>query len=131
MIIKVYSDAACQQNPGPTGLGAVVLYQGKQVQLTGNNPWMDNHEGEFAAAIMVFKYLKKKFARQDSILFYTDSRLLSDSVSKNYSKHYALQLNALLDLMDYFQLVVTQWIPDQKNHGAHHLANEALHQLES
>lgn len=131
MIIKVFTDAACHGNPGPTGLGVLILQQGKQIQLTGSNPLMNNHQGEFAAAIMAFKYLQKEFSPSDTVLFYTDSRLLSDSVGKNHSRHYAGQLDALTNLMDYFQLVVTQWIPDQKNHGAHHLANEALHQLES
>lgn len=130
MIIKVYSDAACRHNPGPTGLGAVIVFNNQQVQLTGQRDSMDNHEGEFAAAIMAFSYLKKHFKAGETVLYYTDSRLVSDSVGKKHAKHYSQLLATLLQLMDYFQLVVTQWIPDAQNHGAHHLANEALHQME-
>lgn len=130
MIIKVYSDAACRQNPGPTGLGALIVANGQQIQLSGQRNHMDNHEGEFAAAMMAFNYLKDHFKASDTVLYYTDSRLVADSVGKNYAKHYPDLLASLVQLMDYFQLVVTQWIPDAQNHGAHHLANEALHKME-
>lgn len=129
-MIKIYSDAATRHNPGPTGLGALIINQGKQTQLTACLERADNHEGEFAAAKLAFTYLKEHFPAQETILFYTDSRLLSDAIGKNYAKHYADELAELTSLMDYFQLVVTQWIPDSQNHGAHHLANEALHRLE-
>lgn len=129
-MIKVYTDAATRHNPGPTGLGALIINNGQQTQLTGSLKLADNHEGEFAAAKMAFTYLQNHFAADETILFYTDSRLLSDAIGKNYAKHYEQELSALTSLLDYFQLVVTQWIPDKENHGAHHLANEALHQVE-
>ncbi|HIX35062.1 MAG TPA: ribonuclease HI family protein [Candidatus Limosilactobacillus merdigallinarum] len=129
-MIKVYSDAATRHNPGLTGLGVLIVKDGKQTQLTGNLQHADNHEGEFAAAKLAFTYLKDHFATNETILFYTDSRLLSDAIGKNYAKHYEKELAELTPLLDYFQLIVTQWVPDQHNHGAHHLANEALHQLE-
>ncbi len=63
-------------------------------------------------------------------MFNTDSRLLSDAVSKRYAKHFDRQLATLLKLMDQFSTVVTRWVPEKENHGAHHLANQALHQIE-
>ena len=129
-MIKVYTDAATRTNPGPTGLGVLIIHHGQQIQLTASLNQADNHEGEFAAAKMAFQYLKSHFTATETILFYTDSRLLSDAIGKNYAKHYEHELDELTSLMDYFQLVVTQWIPDKQNHGAHHLANEALHQIE-
>lgn len=129
-LIKVYTDAATKHNPGPTGLGALIVVNGQQKQLTGSLFQADNHEGEFAAATMAFDYLKDHFNHSATVLFYTDSRLLSDAVGKNYAKHYQQELTVLTSLMDEFQMVITQWIPDSQNHGAHHLANEALHKLE-
>ena len=116
-MIKIYTDAATKNNPGPTGLGALIVADHRQIQLTDHVAEASNHTGEFLAAQMGF------------VLFFTDSRLLSDAVGKNYSKHYADLLKDLNKLMQPFATVVTQWIPEAQNHGAHHLANQALHQI--
>ena len=129
-MIKMYTDAATKGNPGPTGLGVLVIDQHQQRQLTATVAHASNHEGEFLAAIQGFQYLLKHYDHQQTILYYTESRLLSDAIAKDYSKHYQNLLNQLNQLIDQEQMVVTQWIPEKDNHGAHHLANQALHQLE-
>ena len=128
-MIKIYTDAATKNNPGPTGLGALIVAEHRQIQLTDHVAEASNHTGEFLAAQMGFEYLVKNFSHDELVLFFTDSRLLSDAVGKNYSKHYADLLKVLNKLMQPFVTVVTQWIPEAQNHGAHHLANQALHQI--
>lgn len=91
-------------------------------------PRASNHQGEFAAAIEGFAYLKKHFSNQETVLFYTDSRLLSDAVGKEHARHYENELNELLTSMDDFKTVVVQWVPEKENQGAHQLANQALHE---
>lgn len=129
-MIKIYTDAATKGNPGPTGLGILIIDQHHQQQLSQTIDQATNHEGEFAAAIAGFQYLVDHYSHSETVLFYTDSRLLSDAVGKNYSKHYKLQLDQLNQLMDQFTTVVTQWISERENHGAHNLANQALQRLE-
>lgn len=129
-MIKIYTDAATKNNPGPTGLGVLILVNHQQIQLTDHVPSASNHTGEFLAAQLGFRYLVNHFAADEVVLFYTDSRLLSDAVGKNHAKHYAELLNQLLALMNHFTTVITQWVPEAENHGAHHLANQALHQIE-
>ena len=107
-MIKMYTDAATKGNPGPTGLGVLIIDQHNQQQL----------------------YLLDHYDHQQTILYYTDSRLLSDAIAKNYSKHYQNLLNQLNQLVNQETMVVTRWIPEKDNHGAHHLANQALHQVE-
>ncbi len=131
MMIKLYTDAATKGNPGPTGLGALIIADHQQIQLNKPFEITDNHHGEFAAAQFGFSYLRDHFPATETILFYTDSRILSDAIGKNYTKHYQSELAALNDLLSYFATVVTQWVPESKNHGAHHLANQALQELES
>ena len=63
------------------------------------------------------------------MLFYTDSRLLSDAVGKEHARHYENELNELLTSMNDFKTVVVQWVPEKENQGAHQLANQALHEL--
>lgn len=129
-MIKLYTDAASKGNPGPTGLGVLVISNHHQYQVTGTMPLADNHHGEFAAARLGFQYLLDNFGIQQTVLFYTDSRVLSDAIGKNYTKHYQMELNALNRLIGQFTMVITQWIPDHQNHGAHHLANQALRTIE-
>ena len=128
-MIKIYTDAATKNNPGPTGLGALIIANHQQIQLKDHVEIASNHTGEFLAAQMGFRYLVNHFSHNEVVLFYTDSRLLSDAVCKNYSKHYAEHLTELNQLMQSFTTVITQWIPEAQNHGAHHLANQALHQI--
>ncbi|WP_442760791.1 ribonuclease HI family protein [Paucilactobacillus nenjiangensis] len=129
-MIKIYTDGATIGNPGPTGLGALIVEEQHQIQLKQAYPTqVTNHEAEFLAAIFGFQYLIDHHKNPDSILFYPDSRLLSDAIGKNYTKHYENLLVELNQLIDSFNLVVTQWIPDKSNHGAHELALQALHQI--
>lgn len=130
-MLKIYTDAATKGNPGPTGLGVLIIANHHQYQLTATLENADNHHGEFAAAQFGFQYLLDHFGSQQTVLFYTDSRVLSDAIGKNYTKHYQSELANLNQLLANFPTVVTQWIPDQQNHGAHHLANQALKTLES
>ncbi|WP_295747320.1 ribonuclease HI family protein [uncultured Limosilactobacillus sp.] len=129
-MISIYTDAATKGNPGPTGLGILIIVNKQQFQLTSTIDLANNHEGEFQAAIAGFRYLTAHFTAQEVVLFHTDSQLVKDAVSKRYAKHYSPELATLLSLMDQFETVITRWIPEKENHGAHHLANQALHQLE-
>ncbi len=129
-MLKIYTDAATKGNPGPTGLGILIINQHQQHQLSQTLESATNHEGEFAAAIAGFQYLVDHYDYQETVLFYTDSRLLSDAIGKNYTKHYQSQLEQLNQLLSQFTTVVTQWISERENHGAHNLANQALQQLE-
>ncbi|WP_251576018.1 ribonuclease HI family protein [Limosilactobacillus agrestimuris] len=129
-MIKIYTDAATKGNPGPTGLGILIVDQHHQQQLSQTLEAATNHEGEFAAAIAGFQYLVKHYNHNETVLFYTDSRLLSDAIGKNYTKHYQSQLTTLNQLLSQFSTVVTQWVSERDNHGAHNLANQALQKLE-
>ena len=129
-MIKLYTDAATKSNPGPTGLGALIIVNHQQIQLTETVDKASNHVGEFLAAQLGFRYLVSHYPADEVVLFYTDSRLLSDAVGKNYAKHYGELLTELSQLMHHFTTVITQWVPEAENHGAHHLANQALHQIE-
>ncbi|MBD7894702.1 ribonuclease HI family protein [Limosilactobacillus sp. Sa3CUN2] len=129
-MIKIYTDAATKGNPGPTGLGILIVDQHHQQQLSQTLKSATNHEGEFTAAIAGFQYLVKHYNHNETVLFYTDSRLLSDAIGKNYTKHYQSQLTTLNQLLSQFSTVVTQWVSERDNHGAHNLANQALQKLE-
>lgn len=128
-MIKLYTDAATRGNPGPTGLGILVVSPDETIQAKQTLPNASNHEGEFAAAIAGFNFIRERFAPSETVLFYTDSRLVSDAVGKNFAKHYESQLAELSASMAYFTVVITKWVAEKQNQGAHHLANQALQTL--
>lgn len=128
-MIKLYSDAATKGNPGPTGLGWLIVNHGQQFPGQASLARADNHQGEFAAATAAFTALIKQVGPQEVVLYYTDSRLVADAIGKGYARHYQAELARLLQLIDQFPTVVTRWVPEKANQGAHQLANQALARL--
>lgn len=129
-MLRLFTDAATLGNPGPTGLGVLIIHDQQQIQLKQSLATATNHEGEFSAAIMGFNYLINHFDASETVLFYTDSRLVSDSIGKNHSKNFNEQFQQLSNYLNYFSLVVTRWLPEKRNQGAHQLANQALRSIE-
>ncbi|SCB93993.1 ribonuclease HI family protein [Weissella bombi] len=127
MLIKIYSDAASQGNPGRSGAGVVILYNGQQIQKHHYLGVMSNHEAEFAAAIWAFEELAKIANSDDTIMYYADSKLVIDSIKKRYAKHFSEPLSNLLAHQDQYELLIPNWIPEKQNHGAHQLAWQAIH----
>ena len=127
MLIKIYSDAASQGNPGNSGAGLVILYDGQQIQRHHYLGNMSNHEAEFAAAIWAFQVLETLSSDTDTIMYYADSKIVIDSIHKRYAKHFSTQLAQLLHYYDSYHLIISTWIPEKQNRGAHQLAWQAIH----
>ncbi|GKT02674.1 RNase H family protein [Furfurilactobacillus sp. WILCCON 0119] len=131
MIIKLYTDAASiAQHPHPdqpSGAGILLITNGHQEQLKQTVSAADNHTAEFQAALAGFKAAATVAKTTDTVMFFTDSRLVADAVGKGVTKHYPELTAQLLALQDQFQLVITQWLPERENRGAHQLALQALH----
>ncbi|MGR6687840.1 ribonuclease HI family protein [Furfurilactobacillus rossiae] len=133
MMIKLYTDAASvATHPKiaqiPSGAGILLVQNGHQYPFKQIVTAVDNHAAEFQAAIIGFEKAQKLSESEETVMFFTDSRLVADAVGKGVMKHYPDLTQKLLALQDSFQLVITQWIPDRQNMGAHRLALQALHQ---
>lgn len=129
-MIKLYTDAAVNQHTGHTAIGILIVHNGKQLQLNKVIEPTNNHEAEFIAAIDGFKKLiTLKIDPSEIIFFNTDSKIVSDSLNKQYAKHFEKYVDELLDLQGKFDTVVNTWIPDSQNMGAHTLAIQALHSI--
>lgn len=107
MLIKLYADAATQGNPGPSGAGIVIVRDGTQSQQYEYLGDMTNHEAEFAATILAFEHLATLADAGDTVMFYTDSKLVADSIGKSYAKHYPAQIDRLMMLIDRYPIVLT------------------------
>ena len=79
--IVIYTDGAARGNPGPGGLGVVMIYGKHRKELSEGFRLTTNNRMELLAVIRGLEALK----RDDLIVkFYTDSRYVSDSVNKGW-----------------------------------------------
>ena len=57
--IELFTDGACQGNPGPGGWGAVLRYNGVEKELSGGESQTTNNRMELTAVIQGLKCLKE------------------------------------------------------------------------
>ena len=76
--VKVYTDGACSGNPGPGGWGALLLFNGREKELSGGERLTTNNRMELTAAIKALETLKRPCA----VDFYTDSQYLRLGVTE-------------------------------------------------
>ncbi|CAH0415763.1 ribonuclease HI family protein [Periweissella fabaria] len=126
-MIKIYTDAATKGNPGPSAAGVLLVVDGEQRQLKHFLGTLSNHEAEFAATLFAFQQLPKYARPNETIFFFTDSKIVDQSLATNYAKHFQNYVDQINTIQDQFPLVVSQWIPERMNQGAHNLALQALH----
>jgi len=79
--IVIYTDGAARGNPGPGGLGVVMIYGKHRRELAEGFRLTTNNRMELLAVIRGLEALK----REDLIVkVYTDSRYVSDAVNKGW-----------------------------------------------
>ncbi|ETO40650.1 Ribonuclease HI [Fructilactobacillus florum 8D] len=134
MYFKLYSDGAYQPRNQQGAGGVIIVSQHQQKQLKTSFIATSNHTAEFQACIFAFTSLKQKLTTSERssaiVTYYTDSRLVAESITKQYAKHYQPQVDQIIALQTEFKLVFNNWLPDSHNHGAHELAQQALHQVD-
>ena len=118
-MIKLYTDAAFKN--GKSAAGILIVKNGQQFQQKFALNEKDNH------AAKGFEQIKKIAQEDEAIFFYTDSKIVFDSLSKHYSKSYQEQLARLEETIRPFSLMIPNQISDKENRGAHELALQALH----
>ena len=130
-MIKVYTDAAVNGNPGDVGLGILVLKDGEQKQFKiPLEEKMDNHLAEFTAIHWALEWLLKEGMQEELIFMHTDSKVAADAIAKNYTKKEAnrLVLKEIHQTLKHFPQLFVKWIPESENRGADQLARQALQQ---
>lgn len=70
--VTIYTDGACDPNPGPGGWAALLIYNKREQTLTGSERQTTNNRMELTAAIEALKALIKP----SQIEFFTDSQYL-------------------------------------------------------
>ena len=130
-MIKVYTDAAVNGNPGDVGLGVLVLKDGEQKPFKISvEEKMDNHLAEFTAIDWALGWLLEEGLQEELIFMHTDSRVTADAISKRYTKKEAnrIVLKEIQNKLKDFSQLFVKWIPENENRGADQLARQALQQ---
>ena len=130
-MIKVYTDAAVNGNPGDVGLGVLVLKDGEQKPFKISvEEKMDNHLAEFTAIDWALGWLLEEGLQEELIFMHTDSKVTADAISKRYTKKEAnrIVLKEIQNKLKDFSQLFVKWIPESENKGADQLARQALQQ---
>lgn len=76
--VIIYTDGGCVPNPGVGGWGAILIYKGKERELSGSHPETTNNRMEMTAAITSLQALK----RPCKVAIYTDSEYLKKGITE-------------------------------------------------
>jgi len=76
--VTIYSDGACEGNPGPGGWAAVLKYGTSTKEIAGGEPATTNNRMELLAAIEALRALREPCA----VKFHTDSEYVKTGIEK-------------------------------------------------
>lgn len=76
--VTIYTDGACDPNPGPGGWAALLISKGKERVISGSESETTNNRMELTAAIQALNTLQGR----SRIEFYTDSEYLKKGITE-------------------------------------------------
>ena len=76
--VIIYTDGACDPNPGPGGWAALLQFRGHEKTLTGGETETTNNRMELTAAVVALQALVEPC----QVDFYTDSKYLQRGITE-------------------------------------------------
>ena len=83
--LHIYTDGACEGNPGPGAWSSVMLFNGSRKEMTGYAPYTTNNKMELSAPLAALRSLKET-SRPYSINVYSDSQYLIKGMNEWLAK---------------------------------------------
>ena len=80
--VDVFTDGACQGNPGPGGWGAILRYNGVEKEPSGGDPETTNNRMELMAVISALEALKEPC----EVTLCSDSQYVCNAISKGWAR---------------------------------------------
>jgi len=125
----IYIDAATHNQKGPTAISYVINNNNQKfIQSKYVGDQFDNHEGEWLALINALEYAE--LLSIESVIVYTDSKVVADSMEKDqlkHSKYEGFHLKAKL-IAHRFELCLVNWSARKKNKEADLHAKQCLYE---
>lgn len=84
--IQIYTDGACSGNPGPGGWGAVLIYCGREKELSGYETLTTNNRMEQTAVIKALEAIKEPCF----VDLYTDSAYVCNAFNQKWLEKWQL-----------------------------------------
>jgi len=78
--VDIYTDGACRGNPGRGGWGAILVYGGREKEMSGGEAMTTNNRMELMAAIAAMEALREPC----DITLTSDSKYLTDAINKGW-----------------------------------------------
>ncbi len=80
--VTIYTDGACSGNPGAGGWGTILVYKGKEKELSGGEAETTNNRMELTAVIEGLKALKEPC----KVRIVTDSQYVSNGITLGWAE---------------------------------------------
>ena len=77
-MIKIYTDGSCLGNPGNGGWAAIIISNGKKIQIKGNKKNTTNNQMELLAPIQALK----KISKGSKVQIFTDSKYVKSGITE-------------------------------------------------
>ena len=77
-MIKIYTDGSCIENPGKGGWAAIILNNGKKIEIKGNKKDTTNNQMELLAPIQALK----KIPKGSKVQIFTDSKYVKSGITE-------------------------------------------------
>ena len=77
-MIKIYTDGSCIGNPGNGGWAAIIIENGKKIQIKGSKTETTNNQMELLAPIKALK----KIPKGSKVQIYTDSKYVKSGITE-------------------------------------------------
>ena len=77
-MIKIYTDGSCIENPGRGGWAAIILDDGKKIEIKGNEKDTTNNQMELLAPIQALK----KIPKGSKVQIFTDSKYVKSGITE-------------------------------------------------
>lgn len=78
--VEIYTDGACRNNPGRGGWGAILVYAGREKELSGGEKLTTNNRMELSAVIAALSALKEDC----EVTLTTDSQYVVNAIEKGW-----------------------------------------------
>ncbi len=77
-MIKIYTDGSCLENPGNGGWAAIIIDDGKKIQIKGSKKNTTNNQMELLAPIEALK----KIPKGSVVQIFTDSKYVKSGITE-------------------------------------------------
>lgn len=132
--IIIHIDGASKGNPGKSGAGIVINYNGSVDTIYKNLGEKTNNQAEYLAAIIALEYCKEHGLLELNIPIYfkSDSMLLVKQIQGNYQiKNDDLRkLHSVVNKLMLCKPVYFDYIPREQNKQADALANQGVNSID-